>query len=270
MAAHTQIANPSRWPRSTAFEQIIKRHGIREDSAVFVVYEPVCGDQCVPYSHAAFEIGLQQRLSAHDCPVIVAIHSEQIAVELDFAHVDDVVHSAYQQVDLSAFLIVIPLRPGTLGCPDSADSEDPLDLRDVAETYILESDSSPCDNGLGRKILQPETLTKRIPAFYEFKIEETEWIDLLVMDFPFREAERNIFQHEIACNQWIQYGRKRTAVAELEVSGDFVPGETGVPAAEIYDYILDSVRVVEDGQEESVELIPELCTSCEEHVINVL
>ena len=90
------------------------------------------------------------------------------------------------------------------------------------------------------------------------------------MHFPFREAERNIFHHEIVCNQWIQYGRKRTAVAELEVSGDFVPGETGVPAAEIYDYILDSVRVVEDGQEEPVELIPELCTSCEEYVINVL
>ena len=54
------------------------------------------------------------------------------------------------------------------------------------------------------------------------------------------------------------------------MSGDFVPGETGVSAAEIYDYILDSVRVVEDGQKESIELILELCTSCEEHVINVL
>lgn len=232
------------------------------------MYEPVCGDQRVPYSHAAFEMRLQQCLSAHDRPVIVAINSEQIAVELDFAHV--VVHSAYQQVDLSAFLIVIPLRPGTLGCPYSTDSKGSLDLRDVVETYILESDSPPCDNGLGRKILQPETFAQRIPAFDEFQIEETEGIDQLVMHFPFREAERNIFHHKIACHQCIQYGKKRTAVAELEVPGDFVPGETGVPAAEIYDYILDSVRVVEDGLEEPVELIPELCTSCEEHVINVL
>ena len=54
------------------------------------------------------------------------------------------------------------------------------------------------------------------------------------------------------------------------MSGDLFPGESRVPAAEIYDYILDSVRVVEDGQEESVELIPELCTSYEEYVINVL
>ena len=232
--------------------------------------KPICGDQRVPYSHAAFEMRLQQCLSTHDRPVIVAINSEKVTVEFDLAHVDDVIHSAYQQVDLSAFLIVIPLRPCTLGCPDPADSEGLLDLGNVVETYILESDAPPCDNGLGRKILQPETLTKRIPAFYEFKIEETERIDQLVMHFSFRETERNIFQHEIACHQCIQYGRERTTVADLEMSGDLFPGESRVPAAEIYDYILDSVRVVEDGLEEPVELIPELCTSCEEHVINVL
>lgn len=131
------IAKPSRWPRSTAFEKIIKRHGIREDFSVFVVRKPICDDQRVPYSHAAFEIRLQQRLPTHACLAIVAINNENITVELDLAHVDDVSHSAYQQVDLSAFLIVIPLLPCTLGCPDPTDAEGLLDLGNVVETCFF-------------------------------------------------------------------------------------------------------------------------------------
>ena len=107
-------------PLAILNKEVIHDHNVLERPAIFVVFEPVCGYQCVVYC-AFLRKGLFERIESRcHYPLIGMAYYILVIVEFHFAHINDIVLSLNEKVYLTALDVIGAFhRPSRLPACDS-------------------------------------------------------------------------------------------------------------------------------------------------------